>query len=201
MITAELFGFVGGSLSMMQALPQARRVRALGHGRGVSLGAWVFTFAANVTWLGYGLRMGSPSLVMTNVVSAVLSAAVIAAIVDSRFRPVLALPVLGVGFAIAVQVIPEAFTSVVMIALTMSRAPQVRQSWRHYRAGAHSAVSMGTVMLSIAGLLCWAGFSILAQRPLLIFTTALALSLALAIAVLELSGERSAPANPVAVAA
>lgn len=201
MITAEMFGFVGGALSMMQALPQARRVRALGHGRGVSTSAWVFTFAANVTWLGYGVRIASPSLVMTNVVSAVLSAAVITAIVDARFRPVLALPVLGIGFAFAVQVIPEAFTSVVMVALTMSRAPQVAQSWRHYKAGAHSAVSMGTVMLSIAGLLCWAGFSILAQRPLLILTTALALTLAVTIAVLELSGERAAPVHATTAAA
>lgn len=201
MITAELFGFVGGGLSMMQALPQARRVRALGHGRGVSLSAWVFTFAANVTWLGYGIRMASPSLVMTNVVSAVLSATVIVAIAEARFRPALVLPVLGVTAALAVQVVPETFTSTVMIALTMSRAPQVVQSWRHYKAGAHSAVSMGTVTLSVAGLLCWGGFSILAQRPLLILATSLALTLAVAIAVLELSGERTAPGQPVPVAA
>ena len=111
MMLAEGFGFVGGALSMLQAVPQVRRVRALGHGRGVSLTAWQFTFAANITWLGYGLRMPSPSLVVTNMVTAVLSAAVIVAIMDARFRPVLMLPVLGAMGVLAVQVIPEAFTS------------------------------------------------------------------------------------------
>lgn len=196
MMVGEVFGFVGGSLSMMQALPQARRVRALGHGRGVSLTAWLFTLAANATWLGYGLRISSPALVMTNVVSAVLSAAVIVALVDKRFRPMLSLPAAAISVVLLLLVLPEAVISVVMMTLTMSRAPQVLESWRHYRAGAHSAVSMGTVSLSIAGLLCWEAFSVLSGRPLLIATTTLALTLAVSIAVLELSGERSTLAAP-----
>jgi uncharacterized protein with PQ loop repeat len=190
MMVGEMFGFVGGSLSMMQALPQARRVRALGHGRGVSLTAWLFTLAANATWLGYGLRIGSPSLVLTNVVSAVLSSAVIVALVDKRAKPMLSLPTAAIAVVLLLLVLPEAVISIVMISLTMSRAPQVLASWRHYKAGAHSAVSMGTVSLSIAGLLCWEVFSFLSGRPLLIVTTTLALSLSVAIAVLERSGER-----------
>lgn len=195
----EVFGFIGGVLSTLQAWPQVRRVRALGHGRGVSIAAWLLTFTANGVWLGYGLRIDSPSLVMTNVVSGILSVLVIAALVEERYRPLLTLPVLAMVFVVIAQTLPEVVISVLLVAMTMSRLPQVRTSWVHYRAGLPSAVSMGTVALGIAGLLCWEAYSVLSGRPFLVLTTTLALSLAVAIAVLERAGERTA--IPEAVAA
>lgn len=173
-------------------------MRALGHGRGVSLPAWLFTFVANATWLGYGIRIGSPSLMLTNVVAAVLSAVVIVALRDAKSRPMLWLPLLLLALAGGVQVLPESVPSLAMIALTMSRTPQVIESWRQFKARAQSAVSMGTVSLSLAGLLCWEAFSFLSGRPLLVLTTTLALTLAVIIAALELSGERAAALEPLA---
>jgi uncharacterized protein with PQ loop repeat len=41
MISAEVVGFIAGALGMFFGLPQALRVRRLGHGRGVSLISWL----------------------------------------------------------------------------------------------------------------------------------------------------------------
>lgn len=190
MIAAEAFGFVGGAMSMMQALPQARRVRALGHGRGVSVGAWVLTFVANTTWLGYGIKILSPSLTLTNLIAGGLSATVLLVLLDESARPKLLLPLGGVVALSLVQVVPEAVVSLLLVSLTLSRMPQALQSYRNRRDGVRSAVSMGSVMLSIGGLFCWEGFSILSGRPFLVLTTSTALALALCIAYLELSSRR-----------
>lgn len=190
MQAAELFGFAGGAMSMMQALPQARRVRALGHGRGVSIGTWLLTFAANATWLGYGIKIASPSLTLTNIVSALLSATVLLALLDARFRPELVLPVAALSTVAVVQVVPEAVVSMLLVSLTLSRLPQAMQSYRNRRDGIRSAVSMHSVLLSLGGLLCWEGFSILSGRPFLVLTTSTALALSVTIVFLELSSRR-----------
>lgn len=190
MQAAEIFGFAGGTLSMMQALPQARRVRALGHGRGVSIPTWVLTFVANATWLGYGIKIASPSLTLTNAISAGLSATVLMVLLDSKFRPALVLPIGGFMAVSLVQVVPEALVSMLLVSLTLSRLPQAMQSYRNRRDGVVSAVSMQSVMLSVGGLMCWEGFSILSGRPFLVLTTSSALSLSLAIAFFELSSRR-----------
>lgn len=196
MISAEVFGFAGGAMSMVQALPQARRVRALGHGRGVSTGTWVLTFAANATWLGYGIQLSSPSLIITNLVSAALVSSVLLVLLDTSWRPRLVLPVAGLAAATVVQVLPEAVVSLLLVSLTLSRVPQARQSYRNRRDGVASAVSMSSVLLSVGGLLCWEGFSILSGRPFLLLTTSTALALSLAIAYFELSGRRMLAAEP-----
>ena len=190
MQAAEIFGFAGGAMSMMQALPQARRVRALGHGRGVSVGTWLLTFAANATWLGYGLKIASPSLTLTNIVSAVLSATVLLALLEARFRPSLVLPLAAIIAVGVVQVVPEAVVSMLLVSLTLSRLPQAMPSYRNRRDGVRSAVSMQSAFLSVGGLMCWEGFSVLSGRPFLVLTTSTALALSLTIVFFELSSRR-----------
>lgn len=190
MQAAEIFGFAGGTLSMMQALPQARRVRALGHGRGVSVPTWVLTFTANATWLGYGIKIASPSLTLTNLISAALSATVLLALLDASLRPRVLLPVSAFCAVAVVQLVPEALVSMLLVSLTLSRLPQAMQSYRNRRDGVASAVSMQSVLLSIGGLMCWEGFSILSGRPFLVLTTTSALTLSVLIAGFELSSRR-----------
>ena len=71
MSLAEFFGFVAAALGVLQALPQTLRVRRLGHGRGVSLAMWLMMTGSSSVWLGYGLRIGSPSLIASTVATGV----------------------------------------------------------------------------------------------------------------------------------
>jgi len=50
MISAEVVGFIAGGIGIFFGLPQALRVRKLGHGRGVSLISWTLQFAVAASW-------------------------------------------------------------------------------------------------------------------------------------------------------
>ena len=54
MISAEVVGFIAGGIGIFFGLPQALRVRKLGHGRGVSLISWTLQFAVAASWATYG---------------------------------------------------------------------------------------------------------------------------------------------------
>ena len=84
MSLAEFFGYLAAALGVLQAWPQTRKVRALGHGRGVSITMWVMMSTSNAAWLGYGVRIGSPSLVTSTIASACLNLSVVLALVDNR---------------------------------------------------------------------------------------------------------------------
>lgn len=195
MTLAEVLGFVGGAIGMFQALPQARRVRSLGHGRGVSLATWVLTFVVGASWFGYGIREASPAVFVTNFVSTLITGSVVAALVGTESRPLMWLPVFGLAVVGLVQVLPSALLSAFLVALTASRTPQVLKSFRNRREGHPTAVSISALMVGIASLLCWEGFGLLSHRPLMLVTTTIAITLSAAIALLEFTAPHAVAAR------
>ena len=196
MSPAELLGFASGAIGMLQALPQAQRVRSLGHGRGVSLAAWVLQFAVGAAWCGYGIRIASPSVTFTNVIATSLTGSVVFVLLDQRPRVRPWLPLLGIAVAALAAIMPLALTSAVLVALTLSRTPQVRQSYRTYRAGHPTAVSLPALAVSMLSLVGWEGYALLVHRGIMLLTTSIALILTVTIATLEFAaGRRHVLAN------
>ena len=190
MVSPEVLGFIGGGLSAIQGAPQARRVRSLGHGVGVSLATWVLTFFVNVTWLGYGVLNSSPSIVISNLAGALVSGSVIAALVPAT-PAILKMVPSAIGVVAAVQVLPVALVSAVLVGLTASRTPQLLHSIRSRKVGHESAVSLQSLAIGTVALLCWGAFAIMTQRPLMMLTTTIALTLTLSIALFETLGARA----------
>lgn len=188
MSLAEFFGYVAAVLGVLQAWPQTRKVRSLGHGRGVSIAMWMMMSTSNAAWLGYGVRIGSPSLVTSTIASACLNLSVVLAIVERR-RTVLVrwVPVaLVMGFGSAL--LPGWVVTPALFVFTLSRVPQIMRSWTSRRDGvAGSAVSMGSVATSMACLVCWESYSFLLRSPTLVGTTSLALVSNIVVAYLELT--------------
>jgi len=185
---AEFFGFVAAVLGVMQAWPQARKIRVLGHGHGVSITMWVLMTGASAAWLGHGIRIGSPSLIASTIASAVMNLTVVLALTSSPRIVVMRFLVLSSSTALLIAILPLWITTFVLFAFTLSRIPQVLQSWnskRHKVPG--SAVSMGMIALNVACLLAWGVYSIIWNSPVLIGTTTIALVLALLVAYLELT--------------
>jgi uncharacterized protein with PQ loop repeat len=188
---AEFFGFVAAALGVLQALPQTLRVRRLGHGRGVSLAMWLMMTGSSSVWLGYGLRIGSPSLIVSTVATGAMNMTVVLALTAGRrgFLPGM-LALFAAGSAVT-ALAPGWIVTPVLYAMTLSRMPQVVRSWKSRRDGVTgSAVSLGSVATSMACLLCWEAYSILLASPTLIGTTTVALCTNIAVAWLEL-GNRS----------
>ncbi len=190
MSPAELLGFASGAIGMMQALPQAQRVRSLGHGRGVSLAAWVLQFTVGAAWCGYGIRIASPSVAFTNVIATSLTGTVVFALLSDRPRVRPWLPVFGIATAALAAVLPMAITSAVLVALTVSRTPQVRQSYRTYLAGHPTAVSLPALGVSMVSLIGWEVYAVMVHRGLMLLTTSIALALTVIIASIEYAAGR-----------
>jgi len=191
-LLAEVFGFVAAVLGVLQAWPQTVRVRRLGHGRGVSLAMWLMMTGSSSVWLGYGLRIGSPSLIVSTLATGVMNMTVVLAL---RLGSRCTLPGMLLGFAAGtagIALMPPWFAAPVLYAFTLSRMPQVVRSWKSRRDGVTgSAVSLGSVGMSMACLLCWEVYSVLHGSPTLIGTTTVALCTNIAVAWLELGNRRA----------
>lgn len=188
MSLAEFFGYVAAVLGVLQAWPQTRKVRSLGHGRGVSIAMWVMMSTSSAAWLGYGFRIGSPSLIASTVASGCLNISVVMSLTDNR-RTVLIRWVptaLAMGFGSAL--LPGLVVTPVLFGFTLSRVPQIIRSWKSRRDGiGGSAVSMGSVAMSMACLVSWEFYSFLLKSPTLIGTTTIALITNILVAWLELT--------------
>lgn len=88
MISAEVVGFIAGGIGIFFGLPQALRVRKLGHGRGVSLISWTLQFAVAASWATYGFDSESPSILFTNLVALLVNASVIMAILRNNVKSI-----------------------------------------------------------------------------------------------------------------
>lgn len=182
----ELFGFLGGALGVSQALPQAIRIRRLGHGYGVSLVMWLATLLVNASWLGYGLMLHSPSIIISNAVAFITSSLVVAALLN---RGWLAWPVMfaagGFWLFLELQVSFNVITGF-LVALTLYRLPQLIKSVRNLRAGKPTAVSLPGLLVGLGAICSWMVYSVLSGKSQLILTTGTAMAMTLTIVTLEL---------------
>lgn len=201
-LLAEVFGFAAAAFGIAQGVPQARRVRSLGHSRGVSLATWLMMTASSAAWLGYGIRTASPSLVASTVATGFINASVALAVAGSVRSLRSRMAAVAAVFVVGAVVLPNWIVSPVLFFFTFSRLPQIARSWKSRRAASgETAVSMSSIALGIACLLCWEVYSILLKSPTLVGTTTIALVTNLAVAWLEISNRRRAlrHATPVAV--
>jgi uncharacterized protein with PQ loop repeat len=188
-LAAEIFGFIAAILGVMQGIPQARRVRSLGHSQGVSLAMWMLMTSSSAAWLGYGIRTGSPSLVVSTLATGVINARVVLAITADARRVAPRIALVFAAVVVTASIGPLWVVNPALFAFTLSRVPQILRSWRSRREGTgSSAVSIGSIAVSMGCLVSWEFYSVLLRSPTLIGTTTLALTTNIIVAWLELSG-------------
>lgn len=158
--------------------------------------------ASSAAWLGYGIRTASPSLVASTVATGFINASVAIAVAGSARSMRGRMAAVTAVFIVGAVVLPSWIVSPVLFFFTFSRLPQIARSWRSRRTEAgETAVSMSSIALGVACLLCWEVYSILLQSPTLIGTTTIALVTNLAVAWLEISNRRRAVQDPAPVVA
>lgn len=191
MAPVELLGFLAGGIGMLFGLPQARHVRAVGHGRGVSLTAWMLMFAVSASWAAYGLRVGAASIIVTNIIAGLINGSVVVVLVGHGRRPFLWLPLFAGVVVAAVLLLPQTVVSAALVALVFAQVPQVFESVRSLRAGRATAVSLDAMFVGQVSLVCWGAYALVSHTSLMILTTALALLMNLTITVLEFRVRRA----------
>lgn len=190
MFSAELIGFIAGGLGMFFGLPQALRVRKLGHGRGVSLISWMLQFGVATSWAAYGFDIDSPSVLLTNVGAGLVNASVIFAIIRNNVKTLVILSGYAAGLSALILNLPSAIVSALLIALVFAQSPQIVKSFKNLAIGAESAVSVSALSVSSVSILLWFIYAVLADVPLILLSTTIAVSINISIIVLELIGKR-----------
>jgi uncharacterized protein with PQ loop repeat len=189
-ISAEVVGFIAGSIGVFFGLPQALRVRKLGHGRGVSLVSWTLQFAVAISWATYGFDAKSPAILMTNLVAAVVNASVIMAILKNNAKSILFLTIYSATWATLVLVLPSALVATLLVALNFAQSPQIVKSFHNIGAGKDSAVSITALSVSCFSILIWFIYGFMAQDSLIKVSASVALSINTVIIALEIIGKR-----------
>ena len=69
----EWVGLAAGLLTTLSFVPQVQRTRRTGQARDFSLPMLVMFVAGVALWLGYGVMLGSASVVLANMVTLVLA--------------------------------------------------------------------------------------------------------------------------------
>jgi len=191
MFSIEIFGFIGGALGIFFGLPQALRIRRLGHGRGLSLISWLLQLGVATSWATYGFDKNSPSLLATNMAAALINASVVWVILDNRLRSILTITTLVVAVAGLVLMLPASIASVLLISLVFAQSPQVFKSYKNIKIGKESAVSVVAMSVSALSGIFWIIYAVGISDPLLVLCNAIVLLNNILIIILEIVGKRS----------
>jgi uncharacterized protein with PQ loop repeat len=194
-ISAEVVGFIAGGLGMFFGLPQALRVRRLGHGRGVSLISWLLLFGTSTCWGAYGLDIKSPSVLLTNIGAALVNASVIMAIMKNNLKSLALLSVYVSALSALILNLPSTVVSTILILVVFAQAPQIVKSYRNLHAGADTAVSISGLSVSSLSIALWFVYALLADVSLILLSASIAVSLNLSVIILELIGKRRRALN------
>ena len=189
-ISSEVVGFIAGGIGMFFGLPQALRVRRLGHGRGVSLISWLLLFGTSTCWGAYGLDIKSPSVLLTNIGAALVNASVIMAIMKNNLKSIALLSVYASALSALILNLPSAIVSTILILVIFAQTPQIVKSYKNLHAGADTAVSISGLSVSSLSIALWFVYALLADVSLILLSASIAVSLNLSIIVLELIGKR-----------
>lgn len=190
MISAEVVGFIAGALGMFFGLPQALRVRRLGHGRGVSLISWLLQFGVATSWATYGFDVKSPSVFLTNLGAGIVNASVIWAIIQNRWKSIATLTSYVALIATLVLVLPSILVSALLVALVFAQTPQVYKSYKNIRYGKDSAVSIVALSVSSFSIFLWFIYAAMIDDNLIKVSTIISFTTNVAIIALEIIGKR-----------
>lgn len=189
---AELLGFIGGGIGMFYGLPQALRIRRLGHGMGVSLPTWLLTFSVSMSWAVWGFGAHSPSALIMNIGGALVNGSVAMAIMPNKRKGIFYLLAITAALWFLILSLPDAIVSALLVALVFFLAPQVLKSFRSLRNGTSSAVSIRALAVALLSNIFWIAYAFAREIHLVFLTSGIAMTMILIVMTLELLAQRKA---------
>jgi uncharacterized protein with PQ loop repeat len=184
-VIGEICGFIGGAIGIATALPQVVRIRRLGHADGLALSPWILMLVMFAAWTAFGIRVASPSIYIANFFTFFTTALVVTAVKGNSFRNWALILAGGTATGLFVFYGPLVVTNTLMVVLTASRLPQLIRTWFNRSTAKPTAVSVSSLVVSLASMSFWMAFAILTQNTLVVITTCVAIAIALSTAVLE----------------
>jgi uncharacterized protein with PQ loop repeat len=179
------FGFAGGIIMIATGLPQTLRIRKLGKTEGLALSPWIlmlFTFSA---YTAYGFMQDSIAIWSTNALTFITTALVVTAFKGNSVKNWILILLGGLAWGYLVTIVPAIVASVILAALTANRVPQLIKSWLNRHTAMVSAVSISSLLITLASTMCWLTYAFLTKDYFIVFTTSLAITITLITAIVE----------------
>jgi len=187
---AELLGFIGGGIGMFYGLPQALRIRRLGHGVGVSLSSWLLTFSVSMSWAAWGFGVNSPSALIMNICGALVNGSVVLTIMPSMRKAILYLLTITAALWFLILTLPDPIVSAILIALVFCLVPQVLESLRSLQNGTTTADSIKALTESLLSKIFWIAYAFVREIHLVFLTSGIAMTMIFIVMALELLAQR-----------
>lgn len=181
----EACGLAGGALGTIMGIPQVIRIRKMGHSDGVALLPWLLLCITYSAWFTYGVMLHSPALIVSNLLTYIVGAFVITAIRGNNFSSYAIMAGISAVTVSFVLVAPEFLIQALLVILTFARLPQLLVSWKNRNRNRATAISLGSLFISLTGAMLWMAYSFLTEHPFFILTTSLAIALSLTTFVIE----------------
>jgi uncharacterized protein with PQ loop repeat len=181
----QVFGFAGGIIMIATGLPQTMRIRKLGNTEGLALSPWIlmlFTFSA---YAAYGFMQDSVAIWSTNALTFITTALVVTAVKGNSLRNWILILAGGLVWGLLITVMPTLLASIILAALTANRVPQLIRSWINRHTAMVTAVSIPSLLITLASVFCWLAYAFLTKDYFIVFTTSLAISITLITALVE----------------
>lgn len=193
----EAVGLAAGLLGVVSSLPQTVKVLKDGHTVGVSVSSWVIIFCTYAAWFAFGLRIGSFSQWVTNLLAIMLASVLLYVLLKGRMVPLLR--VLLMLFAAAVMmlvvfVLPDGFVGLFLGLFLFSRVPQIMSSFKSWRLGRVTNVSLLTFGLMVVSNVLWIVYGVLFGAAVIVVMPIIALTLSGLVLVFEVLAGRKAKA-------
>ena len=190
----EAVGMLGGGLGFLISIPQLVRVIKHKSQVGVSLGTWLFIMMSTIGWTAYGWRFFSWSQIITNTVAMALAITLSYVLMRERYRfvnRVLIILAIGVPTALIVTFAPVWLMDAWLYIALWSRVPQTLESFRSWRLGRTTMVSLSTYWLSIFSSLAWVIYGLLTDRAVVVWFSVVVVVLSVLVVVFELMAARA----------
>lgn len=190
----EILGFISGALGLSVSIPQLVKVLKANSHVGVSIITWVLMMFNYSSWLAFSVRFDSPSQLITNVL-AVLATSVLVFVLlkehwgNSVWSAVFIVMLVAVSI-ILILILPEFWMDALLMVAIVARVPQLASSFKSWRLGRHTNVSLLTYMLLSVSSLGWVGYGLVTGLYMNVVSSSIGLSMSVLILLFELLAEK-----------
>lgn len=184
-IIGQGFGFAGGIIMIATGLPQTLRIRKLGSTEGLALSPWILMLLTFSAYTAYGFMQDSVAIWSTNALTFITTALVVTAVKGNTLKNWILILLGGLTWGYLITIVPGIISSIILAALTANRVPQLVKSWLNRHTAMISAVSIPSLLITLASTSCWLAYAFLTEDYFIVFTTSLAISITLITALVE----------------
>lgn len=161
----ELLGIIAAILDLSMSLPQTYKIWKNKNTDGVSLFTWLTLYTTFVAWTIYTYQQHIIATLGFVIAAFFIGALLLPTIYKNRntskiktYTIILGIPLLLIPF---IYFAPAILITIFLLILTFNRIPQIIKSYKTYKSGEYSNVSIAAWILGLSANLCWLTYGIL----------------------------------------